>query len=136
MHEEYHPEYIITSGPLIQPNVRLLKGTGAIRRSGNHVMDREGIFIGYGSGFEEGKDIGTANIEDIAPTIYHLLGCAIPDDLDGKIITEALSDELRNKEPKYYKPKPPDRPDKSVKTSAEEDESIKQQLRDMGYLTD
>jgi predicted AlkP superfamily phosphohydrolase/phosphomutase len=136
MHEEYHPEYIITSGPLVQPDVRLLKGTGVIERTGNHVMDREGIFIGHGPGFQKGKDIGTANIEDIAPTIYHLLGCAIPDDIDGKIIMEGLSDELKEKEPKYYKPEAPDKPDERVRTSPEEDESIRQQLRDMGYLTD
>ena len=132
----YHPDYMISSGPLMQPKVRYFKDAWLIKMTGNHVMDREGIFLGYGPDFRQDMDLTTANIEDIAPTTYHLLGCPSPDDLDGKIIMEALSDELRNKEIKYYTPEPPLGSDKIEKPSAEEDESIKQQLRNMGYLQD
>ena len=47
----------------------------------------------------------------------------------------ALSEELSGKGPKYYSPGPPEGGE-FEKPLPEEDESIKRQLRDMGYLTD
>ncbi len=135
LHEDCMADPMMVSGPVIQSKMRYFKGEKAVYWTGNHLYDREGIFLGFGPDFAKGRDIQPAHIEDIAPTIYHLLGCAIPDDLDGSVITEALSERLRSRKPRYFTPKPPDKLEKEIEATCE-DESIKQQLRDMGYLQD
>ncbi len=54
--------------------------------STEHYLD--GIFLGYGPGIEVGKKIENARLEDIAPTILHILNCAIPQDIDGEVLKE------------------------------------------------
>jgi predicted AlkP superfamily phosphohydrolase/phosphomutase len=136
MDEEYHPDYIISSGALIRSRVRRLKTTSTVKNWGDHVMDREGIFLAFGPDFRKGIDIKPACIEDVAPTIYHLMDSKIPDDLDGKIILEALSDSMRNKPSSYYRANIEGGFGDVQKPSEEEDESIREQLRNMGYLQD
>lgn len=43
----------------------------------------EGIFLAYGKNVEAGKEITDAQIADVAPTIMHMMGMDIPDDMDG-----------------------------------------------------
>ena len=129
--ERYRPDSLITSGRLYEKFVRGTKypWTGA------HEGDRRGIFIGCGPSFERGKTIPDSEIYDIAPTLYHLLGCRIPDDLDGKIILEALNEETRERKPEYYHFTDSGVSSGGKEVSAEDEESIKQQLKDMGYLS-
>jgi predicted AlkP superfamily phosphohydrolase/phosphomutase len=135
LHEDCSADPMRVSGSVIQSKMRFFKGERAVYWTGNHLYDREGIFLGFGPGFAKGCDIQPAHIEDIAPTVYHLLGCAIPNDLDGRVITEALSERLRSQEPEYFTPRPSHKSEKEIRATDEE-ESIKQQLRDMGYLQD
>jgi len=53
---------------------------------GSHRM--EGILIAYGPDIKnEGKNIEPARIIDLAPTILHMFGLKIPEDMDGKVLT-------------------------------------------------
>jgi predicted AlkP superfamily phosphohydrolase/phosphomutase len=52
--------------------------------------DRNGILIGWGPDLAQHKDLDRAHIADLAPTILHLLNQAVPRDMDGKVLTEAL----------------------------------------------
>ena len=82
------------------------------------------------------------SIEDIAPTVLHLLDVPIPDDMDGKVLQEVLQKSYLNDHPiRYQKPNsPPGRPvggSDSPETgwSSEQDaEKIKERLRNLGYL--
>jgi arylsulfatase A-like enzyme len=39
---------------------------------------------------QAGKDIANAHLIDIAPTLLHLLGVSVPEDMDGHVLTEAF----------------------------------------------
>jgi len=54
------------------------------------------IFMAYGTDIAEGKTIQNINLTDIAPTILHIFGIPIPEDMDGRVLKEILGD---NSEP-------------------------------------
>ncbi len=54
--------------------------------------------------FYEIRDPETgAQIIDLAPTILHLMGVPVPDDMDGQVLTEALKDEYLIRYPVAYR---------------------------------
>jgi predicted AlkP superfamily phosphohydrolase/phosphomutase len=46
---------------------------------------RDGILAVWGPGIAQGRDLGTVDIADVAPTILDLLGLPVADDFDGKV---------------------------------------------------
>jgi predicted AlkP superfamily phosphohydrolase/phosphomutase len=60
-------------------------------KSGSHRDN--GIFLAEGPGVEAGKQLEGAQIIDMAPTILHLLGVPVPEDMDGRPLTEMLEGE-------------------------------------------
>ena len=55
---------------------------------GHHI---EGIFIAHGPQVRaQPQPITEAQIEDMAPTILHLLGLPVPGDMDGRVLTDIL----------------------------------------------
>ena len=67
------------SNRLVEPIVGL---------SGHHRP--EGVLILAGAGSRAGKRLPEASILDLAPTILHALGTAIPQELDGRVLAEAF----------------------------------------------
>jgi predicted AlkP superfamily phosphohydrolase/phosphomutase/Tfp pilus assembly protein PilF len=51
--------------------------------------DLQGIFLAHGPGVAQGA-IPTVTLYDIAPTILHLLGLPVPEDMPGKVLEKAL----------------------------------------------
>ncbi len=64
---------------------------------GTHRLN--GIIVGRASAFKSGADIHTARLIDVAPTILHLLGVPVPDDMDGAVLTEAFRPEFLTQHP-------------------------------------
>ena len=58
------------------------------RRYGVHSM--QGIFLAFGDGIKKGIKIEGASIYDLAPTILHICNLPIPEDLDGRVLTEVF----------------------------------------------
>jgi predicted AlkP superfamily phosphohydrolase/phosphomutase len=56
--------------------------------SGHHRP--EGIVILSGAGVQPGTQLEGASILDLAPTILHAFGLAVPEDLDGRVLSEAF----------------------------------------------
>lgn len=52
----------------------------------NH--DINGIFISCGPDIAKSTEIENAGIYDLAPTILHMFGLPVPNDMDGKVLTE------------------------------------------------
>ncbi len=57
-------------------------------KSGSH--RDHGIFLAEGPGVQAGKTLDGAQIIDVAPTILHLLGVPVPEDMDGRALVEML----------------------------------------------
>jgi predicted AlkP superfamily phosphohydrolase/phosphomutase len=96
--------------------------------SGNHALD--GILCAWGLGVRRAHTVEGANILDLAPTILAALGCAVPKQMEGKILdifTEPLA-----------APAVTDAAATGViyqqEYSADDAEIVAQRLRDLGYL--
>lgn len=59
--------------------------------SGGH--NRYGTFIAYGPQIRKGLQIENAKIYDITPTVLHLMGLAIPKDIDGRVLQEIFEED-------------------------------------------
>jgi predicted AlkP superfamily phosphohydrolase/phosphomutase len=107
--------------------------------TGDHRM--EGIFVGVGPAFRTGASLPDgANLLDIAPTVLHLLGVPVPDDLDGRVLAEVLDPSVA---PPAAATAPPSEPSGTATAtatatqegySAEQEALIQQRLADLGYL--
>jgi len=71
---------------------------------GTHHID--GIFLVYGSGIRRGYEIEPAEIIDVTPTILHIFGLPIPNDIDGRVLMEIFEEdsEFAKRKPKYVDP--------------------------------
>lgn len=98
--------------------------------SGTHRMN--GIGMAWGAPIRPGI-LQNARLEDLAPSILHLMGLPIPAHMDGRPLVEALREDV---------PLPPPqigeawsgRDATQTIISDEEEQIIRQKLRDLGYV--
>ncbi len=100
--------------------------------TGDHRM--EGVLIASGPAFRAGASPEGANLLDIAPTVLHLLGVPVPDDMDGRVLTEILDPALAPAVASATPAAAADGPAVPVAYTEEEDAAIQQRLADLGYL--
>jgi predicted AlkP superfamily phosphohydrolase/phosphomutase len=62
-------------------------------RRAQHAPD--GFLIAGGAGIAEGTELEGARTIDFGPTVLHLLGQPVPDELDGRVLRELLTDDVR-----------------------------------------
>ena len=111
------------SNKLVEPIVGL---------SGHHRPD--GIVILAGAGVQSGVRLENASIMDLTPTILHSMGLAVPQDLDGRVLSEAFAASataarsVEYSEASVYKDG-----DASPDLSDEEMEGVQEKLRGWGY---
>ena len=98
------------------------------------VHRRHGIFLMYGSPARPGYVEG-ARLMDIAPTLLHLLGIPVPDDMDGHVLSDALEPDWLAQHPITYQAVKPDA-DAGLALGYDKNEEaqIKERLRALGYL--
>jgi predicted AlkP superfamily phosphohydrolase/phosphomutase len=78
-----------------------------------------------------------AALQDIAPTALYALGLPVPEDMDGRVLTELFDDAYLREHPVSYC-----KPDSCEETARpgdkdygdEEEETVKERLRSLGYL--
>ncbi len=94
----------------------------------------DGILIAAGPGIPHSAERGRVAIVDLAPTILYLLGAPIPENLDGRVLTELMQPELTAARPAEYaaEPRPPQR--RSERPADTSDERVLRRLRDLGYI--
>jgi predicted AlkP superfamily phosphohydrolase/phosphomutase len=68
--------------------------------SGHHRPD--GVLILSGTGVKPGSRLEQANILDLAPTLLHAMGIAVPQDLDGRVLSEAFEASAAASRPVVY----------------------------------
>ena len=99
--------------------------------SGEH--KENGIFLIMGKNIKKGKKIQGARIIDVAPTILYALGTAVPDDMDGRVLTDVFKEEfLTGHSITYTKSSFAERRENVF--SEEEDIKVRERLRGLGYM--
>jgi predicted AlkP superfamily phosphohydrolase/phosphomutase len=82
---------------LTSERIGTVSGSLPDNRSGAHKT--YGLLIAKGERIKNVHDFKDGNIEDIAPTILYLFGAAIPDDIDGKILIEVITEDFQIENP-------------------------------------
>ena len=103
--------------------------------SGNHRM--EGILIMAGPDVVPGQIVQQPHIVDLFPTILTLMDLPLPPDLDGRVLTEALSPDYLEAHPirsEEREPPPPSPPQPDQTYSNEDADEIRDRLKGFGYL--
>jgi hypothetical protein len=98
--------------------------------SGDH--HPQGIIIARGPGIRQGHRLDSASVLDVAPTILALMGTPVAEDLDGRVLFEALTERFIASNPiRSVDSFGGVRPDT---TTIELDEESKKKLRALGYV--
>ena len=104
--------------------------SGPDRMYRNGVHRREGLLMAMGPHIRC-TQIHGANIVDVPATILALLGCSIPDNFDGRVLTEMLTDDVPIPERVASEGTAPQQ--RGVYTE-EEQAALKRRLKGLGYM--
>jgi predicted AlkP superfamily phosphohydrolase/phosphomutase len=100
---------------------------------GTHRLN--GTFMAMGANIKKGLEISDAGICDVAPTILYMLGEPIPEDMDGRVLTEIFEEEFcRDNPPRGRRSGQVARSDEVVAYSDEESQKVAERLKGLGYL--
>lgn len=132
----YGPAVSLGDGEIISSELQVgeVGELMALEQTGSHRP--EGIVIFSGKHIKRGAELYGAKITDISPTILHLMGLPIPEDIDGRVLLDVFEKEFVDSYPvRYIKPSEEDRfPARPDTYSEEEARSIEKRLKDLGYL--
>jgi predicted AlkP superfamily phosphohydrolase/phosphomutase len=110
---------------------RSIIGPNLATRSGGHRMN--GIFLARGPQIAAGAAVDGAQIVDVAPTILQLLDLPIPEHVDGRVLAEAFR-ERPQEAAREVAPATAASADSDDPYSAEDEEAVKERLRQLGYI--
>jgi predicted AlkP superfamily phosphohydrolase/phosphomutase len=105
----------------------------SLQKSGTHHV--KGILIVDGPVVRHGAPIEGARLVDLAPTIVHLLGGAIPEDMDGSVLEGVLGDDFLASHPVRFAAA--DHLDGTAGTaqySESEAAYVREKLQGLGYI--
>jgi len=100
--------------------------------SGDHHL--QGVFLGRGPELKVGSRIEGARLMDLAPTVLHLMNQPVPEEMDGQVLTAALTDDSLHRRPPVRAAATAERRPSSQGYSSQEEEEIHRRLRDLGYV--
>ncbi len=100
--------------------------------SGCHRM--EGVMIANGAAVKRGFNAEQASIYDVTPTILYLLGREVPEDMDGKVLSQMIRDEFIAGHPLRFAAEEKFDDPRGVEFSTEENEEILERLKMLGYM--
>jgi predicted AlkP superfamily phosphohydrolase/phosphomutase len=94
----------------------------------------EGIVIAHGPAFRKDVEIEAASLLDMAPTILHLLGQPVPDDMDGRVLEELFEPSFLRQNPVRRSSGDDSGLQQESEYTAEESAIVEQRLKDLGYI--
>lgn len=95
-----------------------------------------GIFVIHGPGIKKGLQLPNLHIMDVAPTVLYLMGCPVPADMDGRVITEAIEEAVLEAHPLQFSQDTAEGAGTgaSVEFSEQERLELEENLRSLGYM--
>ncbi|MBC8263849.1 MAG: alkaline phosphatase family protein [Anaerolineales bacterium] len=93
-----------------------------------------GVFLAAGPDIHQGAVLDGACLIDIAPTILYALGLPVPEDMDGRVLTEVFTQEHLAANPVRQGAPSMAPPAVEKHTDEEADAIIAERLRALGYL--
>jgi predicted AlkP superfamily phosphohydrolase/phosphomutase len=129
--------FIIEDGAIeidatIEPGKYIEEGNPLTGWTGTHT--RDGIIIAKGPHIKKGHKIKDPNILDLTPTILHLLGIPITEDIDGEALLEIFDEQVDVRKRSEISEKILEKTSYK-KLSDEEKALINDRLRKLGYLS-
>lgn len=100
--------------------------------TGNH--DMNGIFLAKGKWMKQGAVTDGATIMDVAPTVLHVMGCKIPKDMDGKVLTHIFKEEFLEQRPVEFTEPKVCKKEERGEMSPEDQQKVLERLRSLGYI--
>jgi predicted AlkP superfamily phosphohydrolase/phosphomutase len=95
----------------------------------------EGILIACGPHVKQGMSVADAVIYDIAPTVLYLHGLAVPDDMDGRVLTGIFTEaSLQNRPVQRCEPSSAGEQKERAPLDAQEARRLEERLRGLGYI--
>jgi predicted AlkP superfamily phosphohydrolase/phosphomutase len=107
-------------------------GRGPEERTGNHA--RDGILVMHGPEVRANVVLPTVAIEDVTPTVLHLLGLAVDADMDGRVLTEALHSASVAAHPVVTRDDPYPMVPRDVTFTSDDEAKIQDMLEGLGYV--
>ena len=109
-------------------------GAWGIEHYGYHQHD--GLLIAAGPDIRTGDQPVRCDITDLAPTLAYLLGCAIPEGLDGTLVEGIIKPSLLEERPPVGGPPlpPPAWSQDRADYSDEDQAKVEKRLKDLGYI--
>jgi predicted AlkP superfamily phosphohydrolase/phosphomutase len=104
---------------------------GSWRWKGNN--RHQGLFAIAGPGIKSGQKLEAVRIVDLAPTILHLAGVPVPDDMDGRVLQEGLAADAAPIQ-RPVQSQPPLDSDRKPTHDGDYEEIVADRLRALGYL--
>ena len=95
---------------------------------------RHGILIAWGAGIRSGEQVENTRIMDLTPTILHLMGLPVPEDMDGRVLSEALTVGRPVEYEREMATEDAIAPGPGGALSDEEIAEVEERLRSLGYL--
>lgn len=92
----------------------------------------DGTLLAAGPSFRARGDCAPRSICDIAPTVLHLAGCAVPAYMDGDVMAEMLTSEAAEDVRRDMVNQPED--GHGAGASGDADEIVLGRLRSLGYI--
>ena len=93
-----------------------------------------GVLIARGEAVKRGFNLQNASIYDVTPTILYLLGHKVPDDMDGRVLTEMVDAEFLQANAVTLTASAGTTKSGQVEFSAEENEDVIERLKSLGYI--
>jgi predicted AlkP superfamily phosphohydrolase/phosphomutase len=114
----------------------------SVRRGISGTHRPNGILLLWGKPVDAGATLEKAEISDLAPTILHLMGEAVPSDMDGQVLTKALTSEYAELQERMESstadattgPYSPPSGGTGAGLSDKDEELIVERLRGLGYV--
>ena len=103
------------------------------RISGDHTMDGMAAF--WGAGVRQGAEI-SLSILDLPPTLVWAAGVPVPEDMDGRVLTDAFTPEYVRAHPVEYGPPLWEEAGDGEALTPEEEAAIHRALAGLGYVED